>query len=354
VTSQITLVTGLPGNGKTLYAIQAVKHRAEETKRQVYYHGIEILDPVALPWEELQDAREWHKLPTGSIVVLDEAQKTFVKRATGSVVPEYVSALETLRHSGIELWLITQHPMLIDSHARKLIGDHRHLVRIFGSKSATVHKWNNVQEQCDKVRTTSEKTTFVYPSAVFAWYKSAEIHTIQRKLPKAFWVLVTVPFLIGLCAWGTYRFFANRIEKAQGVKPVDGQLVKVGTGGSGGAVTGKQTLKEWLADQVPRLPGLPHTAPVYDKITTPVAAPYPAACVEMGELCRCYTQQGTILNVGVFNCRHIVDNGFFVSWQQAPDGLGKAEGRREGVPKEKAPVADMLATRVVETPVPKF
>lgn len=324
MTAQTHVVTGLPGNGKTLYTISTVKKLAEESGRSVYYHGIEVTDSSALPWLPLDDPLEWHKAPAGSIVVLDEAQKIFVKRPTGARVPEYVAALETLRHSGIELWLITQHPMLIDSHARKLIGDHRHLVRAFGANAATVHRWNSVQEQCDKVRDSSESSVWVYPTVAYGWYKSAEIHTIKRRLPRAFWVLVTVPIIIAVCVWVMFRWYQSRLPKLPEVHPASQLVATVGP--SNRPASAVKTKLEWFEGMVPRVPGLAYTAPVYDKITEPVRAPYPAGCVqrEASEIydhpaqCLCYTDQGTRLEMPEPLCRDIAAKGFYMSWDQRP------------------------------------
>jgi predicted AAA+ superfamily ATPase len=132
-TSVTNLVTGLPGAGKTLFTITAVKEQAEKENRQVFYHGIKDLK---LPWTPLEKPEEWPLVPPGSIVVLDEAQQLYRQRPAGSSVPPWVSALETLRHRGITLWLITQHPMLLDNHVRRLTGRHLHAIRRFGGLSA--------------------------------------------------------------------------------------------------------------------------------------------------------------------------------------------------------------------------
>lgn len=337
MTAQTHIVTGLPGNGKTLYTIHTVESlRKSSDRHHVYYHGIDI-DPAKLPdWVPLDDPRDWHKCPTGSIVVLDEAQKTFVKRGNGAPVPEYVSALETLRHQGIELWLITQHPMLIDSHARKLIGDHRHLVRAFGAQAATVHRWNSVQEQCDKSRADSEAQVWAYPVEVFGWYKSAEIHTIKRRLPRAFWFLVSVPVVLAVCVWIMIKWYQSRLPSA----PVE-QAGKSGLINAPAAriparqdASPKKTRVQYLEEHIARLPGLPHTAPAYDEVTRPVEAPYPAACVEMQGDCRCYTQQATRMAVPVDLCRSIVGGGFFVDWQTSLDrSRGDPEAARGAEPK---------------------
>lgn len=70
----ITLMTGLPGHGKTLYCIKMVRERAEKEGRTVYFHGIKEL---TLPWVEMHSPESWPDCPDGSIVVIDECQKSY-------------------------------------------------------------------------------------------------------------------------------------------------------------------------------------------------------------------------------------------------------------------------------------
>ena len=72
---------------------------------------------------------------------------------------------------------------------------------------------------------------------------------------------------------------------------------------------------------MPRLPDFPHTAPAYDEVTKPVRAPYPAACITMRGDCRCYTQQGTLLQTSRGTCMQIVNHGFFMDWEEGGDGI---------------------------------
>ena len=51
----ITLITGQPGAGKTLFTLQFVRELAEKEKRTVHYSGIKDL---RLPWLELAFAVE--------------------------------------------------------------------------------------------------------------------------------------------------------------------------------------------------------------------------------------------------------------------------------------------------------
>ena len=167
----ITLITGLPGAGKTLYALTWLMERAAKEGRQVYYSG--ITDLRVPGWIELADSEKWPTIPSGSILVVDEAQRIFRPRMHGKEVPAFVAALETHRHLGIDLVFLTQHPMLIESNVRRLCGQHFHIIRKFGSHFATIHEWGATKETCDKNREDSSTIQWRYPSDNFALYKSA-------------------------------------------------------------------------------------------------------------------------------------------------------------------------------------
>lgn len=333
----ITLITGLPGNGKTLYALAWLKARAEKEGRQVFYSGIADLK---LPWIE-HAAEEWESLPPGSIIVIDEAQRVFRPRLHGTKVPGFVAALETHRHKGVDLVLITQHPMLVDANVRRLAGQHFHVVRKFGTQFATIHEWGSVKENCDKVREDSTKHEFRYPKEAFGWYKSAEVHTHKRRIPLRVWLFLALPLVIAGAIYG----FVHKIN-AIGDKAVPGTAVAPAASSPGqhGATAqqrgpAKLTQAEYVAQFAPRIAGLAYTAPVYDDVTKPQRAPYPAACVSMGERCGCYTQQGTALEVPRPLCESIVAKGFFVGWdrREPPEARAQAIDRIEARDKPQVP-----------------
>lgn len=350
-TAVVTLVTGLQGNGKTLYTINAVKELAEKENRQVFYHGI---NELTLPWTLLDNPEDWPDVPSGSIVVLDEAQKAYRLRANGSAVPRHVSELETLRHRGISLWLITQHPMLIDNNARRLCGRHLHLVRKFGAQSSNVHEWNAVRENCDKPagRKDSIRKTFKFPKAVYGLYKSAEVHTVKRKLPAK--VLAIAPLLVAALAFLGYVGYRKvympmsgeaELTQAAGAKQQGGAIAY---GTEGDRRSRPATTGEYIQAYTPRIPGLDYTAPAYDELTKPKRVPVPAACVTIRRGCNCYTQQGTRLAVEPHQCAQIVETGFFMAFD--PDGERGAQAPKQ-THQESAPVAVRSEPVVAPAPV---
>lgn len=316
----ITLQTGLPGAGKTLYMLNFIKDLAEKENRTVYYSGIPDLN---LPWVEFQPEK-WFELPPNSIVVIDECQRVFRPRMHGSAVPEFVAKLETHRHLGIDLFLITQHPMLVDANVRKLVGRHFHSVRAFGMHGARIHEWQQVKENCDKSRSDSVQHVFKYPKESFGWYKSAEVHTHKARIPMKVWVLLAIVLLLPVLVGWIYMRLQAKIHP-------DAVPAQLSSSATGSAVPGRSfngqvmSADEYLAQQNPRVPGLAYTAPVFDKVTQPTRAPYPAACAATKSRCQCYTQQATKLEMPESLCRSIAADGFFVAWEDGERGRGRAE-----------------------------
>ena len=326
----IGAITGLPGGGKTLYTLQMIKAKAEKENRPVYYSGIADL---RLPWIELADPLKWMDCPANSIVVIDEAQRIFRPRMHGTTVPPHVAALETHRHLGIDIYVITQHPMLLDPNLRRLVGQHFHVVRRFGTKGATVHEWGSIKENCDKSRSDSTRHEWSYPIEAFSWYKSAEVHTHKRRIPAKLFFLLVIPVLLILAAWQVYRFFVPPpVTTAPGVSRPG-----VSAPGQAGSSPRVLTSAQYVDQFEPRVPGLHYTAPVYDKVTEPVRAPFPSACVATATRCSCYTEQATVLDVPDALCRQVVSKGFFVAWK-LPDAPPESRvGGLGGTPHKQAP-----------------
>lgn len=321
-------ITGLPGNGKTLYALAYVKDWAERENRPVYYSGI---NELMLPWTEI-DAEKWYECPPRSIIVIDECQRVFRPRSVGKDVPEHVSRLETHRHQGVDIVLITQHPLLTDTAVRRLVGKHLHVVRKFGTQAATIHEWASVRDNCDKPagRKDSIKHHWKYDKKVYGYYKSAEVHTVKASIPKRVFVMCALPVLIIAMIGFAVHYFrgltqAKQVPNSQASAKPSGKQ----SGAAGGTVKPFDPLEDaraYVAMNTPRVEGLPHTSPKYDEITKPTTAPVPVACIASTKKCLCYTQQGTRMDVRDQVCRDIAEYGYFQDFN--PNGRS-ADDRRE-------------------------
>ncbi|MDR1934979.1 MAG: zonular occludens toxin domain-containing protein [Candidatus Accumulibacter sp.] len=336
----IHLATGLPGAGKTLFTITYVKELAEKENRQVYYSGIEGL---CLGWTEIE-AEKWMECPAGSIIVIDEAQRLFRPRGNASKVPEYVKELETHRHNGFDLFLTTQHPMLIDANVRRLTERHWHICRRFGMEYATVLVFESCKDQPLSASAKGQRLSWKFPKESYNYYKSAQVHTVKRRLPMV-WIIVGLGIILTI-AVGGYYIWRRLHPELEVKKPVSTEASTSFLDFGGPKVSGKAeppsekkplSREEYIAVHQPRIEGLPHTAPVYDEVTKPIEAPVPAACWSMkSKGCRCYTQQGTRMIMDKSLCEQIVANGYFRSFLIEDDRRAKAEPYRPKAPAEPA------------------
>lgn len=353
----IILVTGLPGHGKTLYTLHRWKTESERDGRPVFHASGTSeggIPGLKLAWQ-VWDPRKWFELPANALMIVDEAQRVFPIRPRSGEVPEHVEQLETHRHLGLDLVLVTQDPMLLDPHVRRLVDRHFHVVRKFGTSWATVHEFpTGCRDNVSKSRKDAIRHEWKFPSEVFEWYQSAEVHTVKRRIPARVWLLGGLPFLFlgaaGYAAWHLVGPGSPLQGVPLGAAPgatssvPAGDALEPGSPARGRAVGG---VRDWLSERTPRVAGLEHTAPIYDKVTEPVVAPYPAACVSMRKRCSCYSQQGTVLAMAVELCEQIVQRGYFVAWRQ-PDALppaapASAAAEVASMPPAAASGVDVLA-----------
>lgn len=330
----ITLITAVPGSGKTLYTLKTVKEFSEKKDedypegRKVYYYNIPLTEEgeQVLGWEKLETPEEWYKLPDGAIIIIDECQRVFPVRRAGSPVPSHVSEFETHRHHGFDVFLITQHGSLLDSNIRRLVGRHTHLCRIFGMTAAQVYNWEGYQQTVDSTTTRgqcADSYKFIYPKEVYGWYKSAVLHTHKRRLPRKIWLLVFVVLLAVVSTIDGIFAFKNLMSKSE-APPEQQQTSQTNQSSSALNPTSvsqdeKRTLTpvEYLALRRPRFRDQPESAPsFYDELNVAKTFPKLSACVQMGDECKCYTQQETKIFVPNAQCVEYVQNGWFDPYRE--------------------------------------
>ncbi|QNM98681.1 zonular occludens toxin domain-containing protein [Chitinimonas koreensis] len=202
------LITGLPGNGKTLFALKHIHERATKEERKVYYNGINLTDKgkEVLDWEHFEDPKRWFDFPPGAIVVLDEAQYLFEKRKSGERVPEFVAKVATHRHGGLDVYLITQRPSLIDPYVRDLVEKHYHVKRMFGGQRAMISEFSPASPNLSRADfKDAVQRPWPYPKEVYSWYVSAELHTHKLDLPWRKLAWGGGALLVGWRRWGCSR-----------------------------------------------------------------------------------------------------------------------------------------------------
>lgn len=288
----ITLITGVPGSGKSLYTVAELlkplqsatfEHEGSTVKR-VLYTNIKnlLLDHIYLDKDDLLKWPTWCK--PGDVICYDEVQEVWRPRGVGAGTPDSIAKLETHRHMGVDFVLITQHPNLLDQNIRRLVGRHLHVRRIANMALSVVYEWDHASNP-GMVKTAITTRPWRYPKWAYKLYKSAEAHTKQpRKLPFALLVLLIAA--AGL-AYGTTVVSSRMTERFSGTVKQD--------------VTNKPVALTSPASVIPlsvqNVPIIANVAPV---ASSPLVV---SGCISVRERCECYTSSGYRMPMTIELCR---------------------------------------------------
>lgn len=299
------LLTGLRGNGKTLRAVELMAKEIE-AGREVYASNFTGLN---LPGVQiLDDPRQWQDLPPGSVLFVDEAQRFWRSRRSGDPAPEVI-AMETQRHDGISMVLLTQQPTYLDKHVRGLVDRHFHLVRRAGLEASQVYEWERCKDEPESPANMelADKSVWPFPKQLYGAYRSAEVHTVKRRIPARLKLVIAGAVVVAALFWyalGTFSKDDPASEAPAGTAGVPA------AGGTPVARTGPVRTAESIAASLrERIPGAPWSAPIYDDVVE-VQQPPKLACM-IGESvgCICLTDQGTRYNMQQAECRLVVKRG---------------------------------------------
>lgn len=205
----IILITGVPGSGKTLWVVQYLD-KLSKTGR-VIYTDIDGLDDYK------KSPDDWRDCDPGSVVVYDECQKRFSSDRAGRARDVLIRDMETHRHLGIDLVLITQNPSLLHSEVRKLVGRHHHFLRIYGLERSKIFTRDccitdplsrSQLNQCDQ-------KFWSFPKVYYNKYVSSEAHTHKAYMPSYIRNSLIILFLL-VCVFAyvfrdSYRFFSRSV-----------------------------------------------------------------------------------------------------------------------------------------------
>lgn len=331
----ITLITGVPGSGKTLSVVSdlAKKVKKEWAGRKIFTHGIPEL---VIPTEKIpeghtiNDMNVWLQYPenNGSVVIIDEAQNIFPPRSSGSKTPELVEWLHVHRHSGVDIILITQMPGRIDKQVRDLVGAHYHIHKTpLGVRMR--YFWDYCENSPKSGMKNARPEVYKFDKKAFGLYKSAEIHT-KVKTPKSrvLWVIPLALVVFGFTAYMGYSLLSGlgSSEKADSENSSVSSVVDVSSedlkkkvndksavagqeiGGQIAPSQNKNLTEEMLK---PKIDGLVESKPLYDSIRQVRQLEYPVACISGGKSgCSCYSSQGTVIKeIDKKTCNEYAKNG---------------------------------------------
>ncbi|MBR8160897.1 hypothetical protein KDW98_06895 [Burkholderia vietnamiensis] len=235
----IELVTGTPGSGKTLYAVDRLRKEAKAGRR-IVVDGIRDLAIDHVLADE-QWMRKWYEnCQPNDLIVVDEVQRIWPPVSVSVKPTEDIEKLHVHRHLGVDFIVITQHPQRMNKTIRDLVGRHVHVRRMFGMRKAMLYEWDhahNPQSLKDAV-----KTPWFYPKDVFRLYTSAELHTKPKAvIPKALFVVPVAAIAAVVFAWKGFKSVSSGFGISPAASIASGaSSVSVGggavrAGGSGGS-----------------------------------------------------------------------------------------------------------------------
>ena len=217
----------------------------------------------------------------GDLIVVDEVQFIVPRGTLGRKPPLYIALLEVHRHYGVDFLFITQHPQLLDTTIRNLVGMHRHVRPVLGFPVCMVYTWDHAANP--ERYNLASKSKFIRRAEHYRLFKSAAAHVKPPTAGRS--VLVVAPILLAIAVAGGI-YFKHKFSPGQAVAaPV--------AASAPGRIT-------------PPVPAsLPGQAGMRARS---VREAYPdvvevAGCFARDDMCQCYGQDGGLVRVAERMCR---------------------------------------------------
>lgn len=324
----ITLITAVPGGGKTIYAVWYILRKAVEDQRTIYTVGIPELKLPTIrqsykqikTWferEKIEVANEYQQdlpddeIPTrllnfqeGSLIVIDEVQ--FCWPSSGSREPgEDITYLTKHRHHGLEIVLITQAPQLVHKNVLAVVDKHLHIRKSWFGRQ--IFEW---PEYCSTTRAVSSRMSAVrksykLPKEAYGLYRSATLHVKPTMtVPIMAYMIPLILVFVGYFAWKSYNAIVAR-GKPQETITAQSKLPE-------------QPLQLQASNLSPTSlsqPSQPYPAPQPLRVTFPVVSDRVdwskvMACISSKTQCKCYGYSSELLVIPPDTCRLAVINGW--------------------------------------------
>lgn len=145
----------------------------------------------------------WLWAMPGDLIVVDEAQFLAPRGTLGRKPPFWIQALEIHRHYGVDFIIITQHPGLIDTTIRHLVGLHRHVRSVMGSPVCMVYVWDHASNP--ERFSLANKTTFVRRAKHYRLFHSSVAHLKPPTSGRSIFILVPLLVALGVGAVAKVR-----------------------------------------------------------------------------------------------------------------------------------------------------
>jgi zona occludens toxin len=307
----ITLITGTPGSGKTLYAVWHEIRLACEQGRSVYSSGIPKLKLPVVPLSD-SEIHQWYvtdpklnpndpdevtklsNIAEGSLIVIDEVQRLWRPAGSGAAVPADIAGLETHRHHGLDFVVICQHPSLLHRNVRALVGRHIHLrATALGNYLYEFPEWCE-NPQTKSARTSCVRSRYRLPKAGFDLYESASLHVkVNKRKPIQFFIAMAILLVVPILGYQFIRsVYLHGADKNLSVVSGDSKSIP-----DQNTLVNPQSSKDLKYLNV-------------SSVSSQVDWSKVAACVKSSSRCFCYGDSGERLSVPVPICQNAADYGW--------------------------------------------
>lgn len=320
----ITLITGKPGTGKTVFALSGFIKTNLQKGRVVYTNGIPDLKfpHIELTNEDLNrwDVREPIEGRKGvfelttvledALIVVDEAADVW-PAVNLKVIPEYLQYLRKHRKHAIDFLLLTQDPHFLHPHVLLNVDRHIHLVTDW--RGTYSHEW---PEYCvnpimpsNQARAVSKKYTL--DKSVFTEFYSATKHLpkSKRSVPKMVYAALIMLFAVPAMGYMVYDTVSSKVENPIGLNLAKFEDTKT-----------EQNMKQ--VSEIPASAVIPVAQSAADvlpvkqslsMLSESVDWGQVAACMSSATNCVCYGHKAQRLNIDPSTCNVAINYGWLPS-----------------------------------------
>lgn len=316
----IKIITGIPGAGKTLWAVTQLKkivdenNKLPENQRRKIYSDITGLELEGVIKETPLD---WRETDSNSLIVYDEAQFNVPFQASAKSLSEYdyIRDLTIHRKTGHELWYITQDPKRLHTNILEMAESHFHLDRPFGAKYANVYQFRGVERSPKSTSAMARAevvTKFIYSKKIYQYYESSQVKDgIKLRIPKKMIIAVAIPLIMGVIAYmlftsdDTQKVFKG-VDPSSIVDAADGDAAADGNNGNNSPLSPSSGYQAPVAPVGPveHISFYPENV-IYQKI---------ANIVSNDTKCMAMDINGALLDIPVDICFKFIDNPYSASF----------------------------------------
>lgn len=321
----ITVITAVPGSGKTLSAVEMIVQYVKEGRR--VYTNIPLLysdpdpnnpdsrphlliDPSGKLVFPLPENDDWQLAPVGSVVIYDEAHNFFPATAkAGTVTDDRLLALRQHRHTAYDLIYITQDATFVHHDIRKLCGRHIALYRGHGSSVVAKYIWSHYESDPNdrKAQERAQMVVWALPSKLFPLYKSTIENTHKFKLTKKFvFVTALVFFAVFFSGYRLYSWFSSSSSSLDSDSlPSVSQTVSSVSRETSSSPVSSPNVKKDSKELATIVDVVPSFSREYILSTAPPAYPL-EGCISYKDSCQCFDKNGYTLEMSVSMCRDVM------------------------------------------------